>query len=374
MTPARTHTPEFPGKLYGLPTIFFSLSLILGSLSMVFYEAPVFAGITVFVLGAIIFIQARRLVPVLGILFPCLFLIATTGNFTLPAVYIGFTYSFGVSGFLMIGKGGFRVIAPVLSAYIAAAIVLGPLEALPVFIPAALGILATPMLKRRPLSETLSLLTVLLFGGGLIAFLLSGEDLAETAEFIRTYIVDLYRTVNEEIFIIEESVLEMLAAYFVNILPGLLFAAASLVCYISCELTVSLFRSSTAAEIPETMRVLSLSPVSGVVYILCFLLSAAFSIEGGEYEMAGAVADNILIALSLPFIHMGCTSTVNFFGRTRSGFTTTPSKVPIIATAVFFMFSPSFAAALFTFIGISKSVKPITSALLRKFTRTDKKE
>lgn len=374
MTPARTHTREFPGKLRGLPTIFFSLSLILGSLSTVFSEAPVFAGITVFVLGAIIFTQAREIAPVLGILAPCLLLIAMTGNLTIPSVYIGFTYSFGVSAYLMIGKGIFRAIAPVLSAYIAAAIVLGPLEAIPVFIPAALGILAAPMLKRRPLSETLSLMTILLLGAALIAFLFSGGNLTETAEFIRTYIVDLYKSVNEEVFVIEESTLEMLAAYFVNILPGLIFAAASGICYISCALTVSLFRSSTEAEIPETMRVLSISPVSGVIYIACFFLSAAFSIEGGEYEMAGAVADNILIALSLPFIHMGCTSTVNFFKRKIHSFTSRTPRVPVIGMVIFFLISPSFAAAVFIILGVAESVRPITSAILRKATPTDNKK
>ena len=110
MTPVNTHKPEFPGKLYGLPTIIYSLTLLLGSLSMVFSEAPVFAGITVFILGAVIFTQARRIVPVLGILTPALFLIATTGNLTVPSIYIGFIYSFGVSAYLMIGKGSFRAI------------------------------------------------------------------------------------------------------------------------------------------------------------------------------------------------------------------------------------------------------------------------
>ena len=184
MTPAKTHTPEFPGKLYGLPTIIYSLTLLLGSLSMVFSEAPVFAGITVFILGAVIFTQARRLVPVLGILAPALFLIATTGNLTVPSIYIGFIYSFGVSAYLMIGKGSFKTIAPVISAYAAAAIVLGPVKALPVFIPAALGILASPMLRRRPLAETLSLLTILLFGAALAVFLILGGNLSETAALV----------------------------------------------------------------------------------------------------------------------------------------------------------------------------------------------
>ena len=374
MTPAKTHAPEFPGKLYGLPTLIYSLTLLLGSLSMVFSEAPVFAGITVFILGAVIFTQARRIVPVLGILAPALFLIATTGNLTLPSIYIGSIYSFGVSAYLMIGKGSFRTIAPVISAYAAAAIVLGPLEALPVFIPAALGILASPMLRRRPLSETLSLLTILLFGVSLTVFLILGGDLSETADLIRKYIIDLYSQVNKEIFIIEESVIDMIAAYFVNILPGLIFAAASFVCYISCNLTASLFDASAEVEIPETMYVLSLSPISGIVYILCFFLSAAFAIEGREYEMAGAVTDNILVAMTLPFIHMGCMSVVNFFKSKPHSFSSRTPGFPVIAIVVFFLISPSAAAAIFAIFGIAASVKPITSAILRKFLRTDKKE
>lgn len=372
MTPAKTQTPEFPGKLYGIPTIIYSLTLLLGSLSMVFSEAPVFAGITVFVLGAIIFTQARRIVPVLGILAPALFLIATTGNLTLPSIYIGFIYSFGVSAYLMIGKGSFKTIAPVISAYVAAAIVLGPVKALPVFIPAALGILASPMLRRRPLSETLSFLTILLSSAALAVFLTSGGSLSDTAEFIRKYIIDLYSKVNEEIFTIEERMVEMLAAYLVNILPGVIFAAASAICYIACNLTVSLFASSTEAEIPETMHILSLSPVSGVIYIICFFLSAAFSIEGGAYEMAGAVTDNILVALTLPFIHMGCMTFVNLFKPKSRGFTARAPQAPFIATAIFFVLSPSVAAAIFTFIGLAASVKPISSAILRKFLNTDK--
>ena len=372
MTPVNTHKPEFPGKLYGIPTIIYSLTLLLGSLSMVFSEAPVFAGITVFILGAVIFTQARRIVPVLGILAPALFLIATTGNLTVPSIYIGFIYSFGVSAYLMIGKGGFRTVSPVISAYVAAAIVLGPLKALPVFIPAALGILASPMLRRRPLAETLSLLTILLFGTALAAFIISGGELSEVGDLIRNYIVELYSSLDKEIIIIEERVFEMLAAYLVNILPGIIFAAISAICYIACDLTVSLFDSSTEAEIPETMYVFSLSPVSGVIYIICFLLSAAFSIEGPAYEMAGAVTDNILIALTLPFVLMGCGRISALFRREKHGFQTKAPKRAFFATILLFMISPSVAVAILCCIGIFASVKPITSAILRKFLHTDK--
>ena len=371
MTPVNTHKPEFPGKLYGLPTIIYSLTLLLGSLSMVFSEAPVFAGITVFILGAVIFTQARRIVPVLGILTPALFLIATTGNLTVPSIYIGFIYSFGVSAYLMIGKGSFRAITPVISAYVAAAIVLGPLDALPVFVPAALGILASPLLRRRPLAETLSLLTILLLGGSLSAFLISGGDLSAAADFIRNYIVELYGSLNNEIIVIEERVIEMLAAYLVNVLPGILFAAASALCYIACNLTASLFASSAEIEVPETMYVLSLSPISGVIYVICFLLSTAFSIEGGNYEMAGAVTDNVLIALTLPFMCMGCNRIIKLWGRNSNGFYSKPPKISFIAIILLFMISPSVAAAILSIIGIAASLRPITSTILRKFLRTD---
>lgn len=372
MTPINTSKPEFPGKLRGVPITLFSLALILGSLSMVFSEAPVFAGITVFVLGLFIFSFARRFVTVAGIIAPCLILIATTGNLTLPSIYIGFIYSFGVSAYIKIGKGSFGVIAPVISAYVAAAIVLDPISALPVFIPAALGFLATPMLRRRPLSETLSLLTILILGAALVAFIISGGSLAETADYIRAYIIDLYGKVNEEIIIIEDSFVEMLAAYFVNILPGLLFAAASAVCYISCALTNALFASSAEAEIPENMRALRLSPVSGVIYIACFLLSAAFAIEGGKYEMAGAVTDNILIALSLPFIVMGCTAVAAFFVRRSRKHDLSRPRVPVLALVFLVMISPSITSAVLIMLGVSESVKPITHAILRKFLHTDK--
>lgn len=377
MTPVNTHKPdmpEFPGKLRGVPTLYFSLALILASLSPVFSEAPVFAGITVFVLGLLIFSYARNFVTVLGILAPCLFLIATTGNLSVASIYIGCIFGFGASAWLTMGKGFPRVVIPVLSSYIAAAIVLGPLEAIPTLVPAALGILAVPLLRRRQLSETLGLMTFLILSGALILFIAMGGDLSESAELMRTYITDLYKSAGEGLIVIEERYVDMLAAYFVNLLPGCIFAAASAFCYLSVSLTNALFDSSSEAEIPENMRTLSLSPVSGIVYIACFLLSAAFAAEGNDYEMAGAVTENIMLALSLPFIIMGCGAVTSFFSRKERRFGERCPRFAVIAIAILFATSTSIAAAVFTALGISESVKPLTVGIIRKFTRTENKE
>lgn len=111
--------------------------------------------------------------------------------------------------------------------------------------------------------------------------------------------------------------------------------------------------------------------ISGVIYVICFLLSTAFSIEGGNYEMAGAVTDNVLIALTLPFMCMGCNRIIKLWGRNSNGFYSKPPKIPFIAIILLFMISPSVAAAILSIIGIAASLRPITSTILRKFLRTD---
>jgi hypothetical protein len=368
------HESEFPGELHGVPATLFSLALILSSLSTVFSESVIFAGITVFVLASLIFSYAREAVPVLGILIPALFIVVATGNLSLPAVYIGSVFSFGVSVYLMIGKKSFRIFASVLSAYIAAAVVLGPIEALPVLIPSALGILASPMLRRRSLAESIAVTTLLLLCGALIAFLAVGGDLAAGGEAIRAQLTELYGKLNEKANVIELRAVQMLAAYFVNVLPGMIFAAASAVCYLGVSLAAALFRSSTHIDVPESMAKISLSPVSGAVYILCFLLSTAFAIEGEAYEMAGAVTENILIGTSLPFFIMGCDSIRGFFARFSPVGANRGGKAAFPAIAILFFISPDVALTVLTVLGVIKSIRPITHAVFARFIRPGNKE
>lgn len=345
----------------------FALGILLGALSCVLSDAPAFSAVTVFVLSAMIFMLARDILPVCGILLPCLLELTMTGNLALPAVYIGFTFGIGATAYLAIGKKG---IAPIIAGavgYAAAALIRDPMTALLVLIPIALGLLAALMLPRFSLTETVSSMTILLLSAALIAFLASGGSISESADLLRTSIVDLYRSVNEKVFIIEEATAEMLAAYLINILPGILFAAASVVCYVSCSLTVSLLRSSGLdSEIPENMRRLSLSPISGAIFILCFFLSAAFSIEGGELEIAAAAADNILVALFLPFTASGCAYGRDLLANKIFASSLYRSKISAAAIALLILLSPSIAIVVFAILGVYDSFRPITSSIVKK--------
>ncbi len=353
----------------------FALAALIGSLSGIFAEVPVFSAVTVFVLSAIIFMFARDILPICGILLPCLLEITATGSLTLPAVYIGFTFCTGVTAYLALGKRGFVPIISGALGYAAAAVIRDPITAVLVLIPIALGLLAAIMLPRFALSETLTSMTVLLLSAALIAFLLLGGDISETAELLRASISDLFKSLNAEIFIIEESAAEMIAAYVINILPGMIFASVSVICYVSCALTVSLLRSSgLGTEIPESMYRLSLSPVSGILFILCFFLSAAFSIEGGEYEIAGAAADNILIALILPFALSGGMSVRGFLMNRIFASSLRRGTVSLGAIALMFFLSPTLTLAVFTLFGISDSLKPIFAAIAKKIRRSGQKQ
>ncbi len=345
----------------------FALGILLGALSCVLSDAPVFSAVTVFVLSAMIFMLARDVLPVCGILLPCLLELTMTGNLTLPAIYIGFTFCIGATAYLAIGKRG---IAPIIAGalgYAAASLIRDPMTALLVLIPIALGLLAALMLPRFSLTETVSSMTILLLSAALIAFLALGGSLSATADLLRNSIVDLYRSLNEKVFIIEEAAAEVLAAYLINILPGIIFAAASVVCYVSCSLTVSLLRSSGLdTEIPENMRRLTLSPVSGMIFILCFLLSAAFSIEGGELEIAAAAADNILVALILPFTASGCSYARHLIANRIFASSLNRGKISGAAIALLFVLSPSIAAVIFAVLGVYDSLRPITSSIVKK--------
>ena len=166
---------------------------------------------------------------------------------------------------------------------------------------------------------------------------------------------------------IEEAAAEVLATYLINILPGIIFAAASVICFVSCSLTTSLLRSSGLdTEIPDNMRRLRLSPVSGIVFILCFFLSAAFSIEGGELEIAAAAADNILVALFLPLATSGCAYGRELLANRVFASSLHRSKISAAALAILILLSPTTALTVFAVLGIFNSLRPITSEIVKK--------
>lgn len=344
-----------------------AIALLLGTLSLVFGEVGFFCGISILVISALIFITAHDVLPICGILLPAFLVLISTGELALPAVYIGFIFSAGVTAYLTLLKKIYVPIAAALAAYAVAAVILDPVTATVVTLPILLGLLAAVMLPRYDLSLTAGSMTILVCAGLIIAFLALGGDLAESADSIRAYIRAVYQSVNEYAYVIEEETIEILAAYLVNILPGLIFAAISVICYLSCAMTVSFLRASgLGGEIPDCMQTLTLSPVSGVIFLLCFFLSAAFSIEGGKFELAGAVTDNIVIGLALPFTAMGCRAVRNFLMNRVFASSLSRRKISAAAVALVFIFTGSIGFAVFISAGVAYSLIPLYKYLFHK--------
>lgn len=347
--------------------ILFTLGILLGALSTVLSSVPIFSAITTFVLAAIIFMLARDIVSVCGILLPCLFTLMATGDFSISSFFIGFIFCIGTTAFLAVAK---LPIAPIVAGalgYAAAALILDPITALLTLLPILIGLIAAFMIKRLGVTAASALMTLLALSAALILFWAYGGKLSEVAEYLRAFISSSLLSLNEITFVIETSAAEMLAAYLVNILPGLCFAAISVICFVACSLALSLLSSfSLDLDMPEEKRCLTVTPVGGIVFILCFFISAAFSIEGGELEIVSAAADNILVALILPLIAMGCgyarrTLTGRVFGRSLRR-----ARFALVAIALIFLISISAAALIFAVIGIYASLRPITSSIAKK--------
>lgn len=347
--------------------VILALALMLGTLSLVFGEVDFFCGISILAISALIFMTAHDILPVCGILLPAFLVLISTGDLALPAIYIGFIFSVGVTAYLTLLGRAYVPIATAVAAYAIAAVILDPMTAIIVTLPILLGLLAAIMLPRYELSLTAGSMTILLYAALIIVFLALGGNLAETADSIREYIRALYQSVNEYTYVIEEETIEILAAYLVNILPGLIFAVISVICYLACALTISLLRSSgLGGEIPDSMQTLTLSPVSGVIFLLCFFLSAAFAIEGGKFELAGAVTDNIVIALALPFTAVGCRAARNFLMNRVFVSSLSRRKVSAAAIALVFIFATSIGFALFISVGVADSLIPLYKYLFKK--------
>jgi hypothetical protein len=350
--------------------LIFSIAILICTLAPAFFQVPIFCGIAFFTAAALIFMTARDIIPVCGILLPAMLELMATGSLSLPSVYVSVIFTIAATAYVtLVGRWYFAFGAAVI-AYACGAYLLDPITALIAPAGVLIGFLFSLMLTRCGIGATAGISAALISAGGVAIFLALGGDLSSVGESARTYITDLYMSINEinaEIFFIEESTAEMLAAYFVNISPALIFAVVSAVCYIAASLTVSFLNSSGLGdEIPEEMRTLHLSPVNGFVFIACFFLSAAFSLEGGKFEMWAAVCDNIVIALVFPFTALGTQTAYDFFIKKIFASIPARRKVSGAAIALIFIIVPSIALAFFMSLGTAKSLMPFYSALAKK--------
>ena len=353
--------------------LIFSIAILVSALTPLFFEVPLFCGIAIFVAVALILMTARDVLPVCGILLPALLELMATGSLSLPAIYVGVIFAVAATAYLtLVGRWYFALGAAII-AYTCGAYLLGWAAALVALAAVALGFLFGFMLPRCGIGATSGICAALLSAGGVAVFVALGGNLAEVGESIRVYITEIYLSINDlaelagQSIIIEESMAEMIAAYLVNILPALLFTALSAVCYLAASLTTSLLHSSgLGEEIPDEMRLLSIAPINGFIFLACFFLSAAFSIEGGEFEMWGAVCDNIVVALALPFTVLGIQTAHSFLINKLFAAMPARRKAAGAAIALICVIATSIAFAFFMSLGTAKSLMPFYSALAKK--------
>ena len=347
--------------------LIFALGALLGSLTFIFDEVPAFSGAALFVTASLIFMTAREVLPIVGIICPAILAFMMTGDLALPAIYVGAIFTVGTTIYLTLGGRIWAPIAAGAAAYALGAIAIDPISALPALIPVAIGLIAALMLPRSGLTFTTAALTLLALSAGLSLFLVSGGDLSATADLLRENIKNLYAGIESELIVITEETAETLAAYIINISPGFIFAAASAVFFISLSLANTLFRSSGAADmIPEEMAQLSLSPISGIIFLFCFFLSAAFMIEGGDYELAAMVTENIIIALALPFTALGFRGMNEYLNKKFISKLQVKTRKLRIFPIVIFLISPSVGFAIFISAGVAYSLTPVYRFLFSK--------
>lgn len=347
--------------------LIFGLGLLLGSLTLIIDEVPAFSGAALFVIASLIFMSAREILPIAGIICPAIFAFLMTGSLSAPALYVGVIFTVGVTVYLTLGG---RAWAPILiagTAYAVGAVLLDPISALPALIPVAIGLLAALMLPRSGLTFTSAALTILALCAGLILFLTEGGDLAGTAEVLRTSISDLYASLSSEYLIIDRETADLIAAYIINLSPGFIFAAVSAVFFIALSLANTLFRASGLTDqIPAEMAKISLSPLSGIIYLFCFFLSAAFALEGADYELYAAVTENVIMALSLPFTVLGFRAIGEFISGRFLAKVGGKRRISALVLAFLFIASPSVGLAVFISAGVAFSLTPIYKMLFAK--------
>lgn len=344
-----------------------TLGALLGSLTLIFNEVPAFSGAALFVIISLIFLTVREILPLVGIFCPALLAFLMTGSISLPALYVGAVFTVGTTAYLALGGRTWAPIAACGIAYAIGALAIDPISALPALVPVIVGLLAAPMLPREGLSFTTAVLTSLALSAGLLLFLASDGNLEATAELLRENIANAYASLNSEFFVITEETAEILAAYIINISPGIIFAAASAVFFVSLSLANTLFRATGAGDmIPEEMAKITLSPISGIIYLFCLLLSAAFMIEGADYELAATVMENIVIALSLPFTALGFRAANEILVKKLGKKLRVKPRSLRLFPVVIFLISPSVGFALFISMGFAYSLLPIYKSLFSK--------
>ena len=347
--------------------LIFALGVLLGSLTPIFGEVPVFSGAALFVIVSLVFMTAREILPVVGILCPALFAFMMTGELAAPALYIGVIFTVGATVYLTLGGRVWAPIACAAVAYALGAVAIDPISAIPALIPVLVGLFAALMLPRQGLTFATAALTSIALTAGLSFFLASGGDLAAVADTVRESIANAYASLNSEFLIITEDTAKTLAAYIINISPGFIFAAASAVVFVSLSLANTLFRASGVGDkIPEEMAKLTLSPISGIFYLFCFFLSAAFMIEGADYELHATVTENIIIALSLPFTALGFRGANEYLAKKFASRLYVTPKALRLLPVVIFLLSPSVGFALFISVGIAYSMRPVYRFLFSK--------
>ena len=96
------------------------------------------------------------------------------------------------------------------------------------------------------------------------------------------------------------------------------------------------------------------------------MLSAAFMIEGADYELHATVTENIIIALSLPFTALGFRGANEYLAkRFASRLHVTPKALRLLPVVIFLL-SPSVGFALFISVGIAYSMRPVYRFLFSK--------
>ena len=176
--------------------LIFSVAILITTLTPAFREVPVFCGIALFVASALIFMTARDILPVCGILLPALLELMATGSLSLPALYVGVIFTVGATAYLtLVGKWYFALGAAIV-AYACGALVLDAVTALVAGIGVLVGFLFALMLPRYGIGATAGISAALLSAGGVAVFLALGGDLAAIGESIRTYVTELYMSLN----------------------------------------------------------------------------------------------------------------------------------------------------------------------------------
>ncbi len=352
----------------GMLTALFSVALLLGILSVALSEVPVFCAVSIVIIGVLIFRTARNIPLLISLTLIFIMTVSMTDSFAVPTLFIGSVFSAAVVVFFYYIKALPAAFGITLAAYAIAAFLVGPVPALVTLIPLAAGLLLALLLRGGRLAESVGLLTALIMAIALSVIFLADIDLTALGDGLRKMLEEKYRSIGSGYIIIEESSIGLLASYFVNLLPGIVFAALSSVIYLSFMLARTwTLLSGTGERLPNGVLRLELSPVSGVLYVLAFLFASAFAIEGSDFEMAGAVMDNITVALSPAFVLIGFRS----FGESAIRRILRGGGIMFFVIGIILIIaSPSSAAILFTALGVVDSFKPIGRALGKKIKKS----